>query len=132
MIDNRELTKLYYSIGEVAEMFDVSTSLIRYWETEFKNLKPQKSKRGDRKFTVKDIKELEKIYTLVKEKGYTLLGAQKELKGNKSFEYKSKAIPLNQSTPSSSRKLDGSSKSSNSESERIDRASFSRFFIPEE
>lgn len=89
---NKELTKLYYSIGEVAEMFDVSTSLIRYWETEFKNLKPQKSRKGDRKFTVKDIKELEKIYTLVKEKGYTLLGAQKELKGNKTFQNKSKAI----------------------------------------
>jgi DNA-binding transcriptional MerR regulator len=89
---NKELTKLYYSIGEVAEMFDVSTSLIRYWETEFKNLKPQKNRNGDRKFTVKDIKELEKIYTLVKEKGYTLIGAQRELRTNKTFVYKSKAI----------------------------------------
>lgn len=88
----QNLTKLYYSIGEVAEMFDVSPSLIRYWESEFKNLKPQKNRKGDRKFTVRDIKEMEKIYTLVKERGFTLIGAQRELKGNKSFEYKSKAV----------------------------------------
>lgn len=87
----QELTKLYYSIGEVAEMFDVSPSLIRYWETEFKNLKPQKNRKGDRKFTTKDIHELEKIYTLVKERGFTLVGAQRELK-NKGYEYKSNAV----------------------------------------
>lgn len=74
------LTKLYYSIGEVAEMFGVSNSLIRYWETEFKVLKPLKNKKGDRRFMVKDIRTLETIYTLVKERGFTLEGAKKELK----------------------------------------------------
>ncbi len=72
--------KLYYSIGEVAEIFGVSNSLIRYWETEFSKLKPQKNSRGDRKYAVKDIKTLEGIYILVKEKGYTIEGAKKALK----------------------------------------------------
>lgn len=79
----KELTKLYYSISEVAEMFDVSNSLIRYWETEFKSLKPKKSRKGDRQYTVKDIRVLERIYTLVKERGFTLEGAKKEMR-NKS------------------------------------------------
>ena len=61
-------------------MFGVSNSLIRYWETEFKILKPAKNKKGDRRFMVKDIRTLEKIYTLVKERGFTLEGAKKELK----------------------------------------------------
>ena len=61
-------------------MFEVSNSLIRYWETEFKVLKPSKNKKGDRRFMVKDIRTLEKIYILVKERGFTLEGAKKELK----------------------------------------------------
>lgn len=76
----QELTKLYYSIREIAEMFDVSNSLIRYWEAEFSILKPSKNSKGDRRFMVKDIRNLEKIYTLVKERGFTLDGAKKELK----------------------------------------------------
>lgn len=76
----RPLTKRYYAIGEVAEMFAVSNSLIRYWESEFTILKPQKNKKGDRRYTIKDIEQLEKIYTLVKERGFTLDGAKKELK----------------------------------------------------
>lgn len=76
----QDLTKLYYSIGEVADMFGVSNSLIRYWESEFNVLKPSKNKKGDRRFMVKDIRTLEKIYTLVKERGFTLDGAKKELK----------------------------------------------------
>lgn len=81
----KELTKLYYSIGEVADLFDVSNSLIRYWESEFKQLKPQKNRKGDRRFTVKDIRVLEQIYTLVKERGFTLDGAKKEMRsGSKS------------------------------------------------
>lgn len=80
----KELTKLYYSIGEVAEMFNVSNSLIRYWETEFRQLKPTKNRKGDRQYTVKDIKVLERIYTLVKERGFTLEGAKKEMKSKKS------------------------------------------------
>ena len=79
-----DLTKLYYSIGEVAEMFGVTTSLIRYWESEFTFLRPKKNRKGDRQFTKKDIQYLEKIYHLVKERGFTLEGAKKELKKKKS------------------------------------------------
>jgi len=64
--------KLYYSIGEVAKAFDVNTSLIRYWEQEFPIIKPKKNKKGNRYFTPEDIKNLQIIYHLVKEKGYTL------------------------------------------------------------
>jgi DNA-binding transcriptional MerR regulator len=78
-----ELTKLYYSIGEVAEMFNVSASLIRYWESEFTMLRPKKNRKGDRQFTKKDIAYLERIYTLVKERGFTLDGAKKELRNKK-------------------------------------------------
>jgi DNA-binding transcriptional MerR regulator len=75
-----EYTKLYYSIGEVSEMFGVTNSLIRYWETEFPSLRPKKTKKGDRKFRKKDIEEIKKIFVLVKDKGYTLDGARKALK----------------------------------------------------
>ncbi len=78
-----ELTKLYYSIGEVSEMFDVSKSLIRYWESEFSILKPHKNSKGDRRFTKQNIEQLELIYHLVKEKGFTLEGAKKEIRMNK-------------------------------------------------
>lgn len=71
--------KLYYSIGEVSQMFDVSNSLVRYWESEFPKLRPQKNSRGDRKYTEKDIRILESIYQLVKEKGYTIDGAKNAL-----------------------------------------------------
>lgn len=76
----REIEKLYYSIGEVAEMFGVSKSLIRFWETEFDSLKPRKNSKGNRLFTQKDIDNLKIIYHLVKEKGFTLDGARKKLK----------------------------------------------------
>ena len=77
-IDN--LTKLYYSIGEVADMFEVNTSLIRFWEKEFTQLKPKKNKKGNRLFTVKDIDKLNSIYILVKEQGFTLDGAKSQLR----------------------------------------------------
>ena len=78
-----ETEKLYYSIGEVAEMFDVNTSLIRFWEKEFDIIKPQKNKKGNRLFTKKDIENFRVIYHLVKDKGYTLQGAKEHLKGSK-------------------------------------------------
>ena len=74
--------KLYYSIGEVAEMFEVNTSLIRFWENEFDIIKPQKNKKGNRLFTKKDIDNFHVIFHLVKEKGYTLEGAKKKLKNS--------------------------------------------------
>ena len=76
------ITKSYYSIGEVAEMFDVTTSLVRFWETEFDILQPKKNRKGDRLFTPKDIENLKIIYNLVKEKGYTLKGAKEYLKSS--------------------------------------------------
>lgn len=82
-VESLELTKLYYGIGEVAEMFNVSNSLIRFWETEFDNLKPHKNSKGDRRFTKKNIEELNIIYHLVKVRGFTLEGAKKEMKYQK-------------------------------------------------
>lgn len=74
--------KLYYSIGEVAKAFDVNASLIRYWEQEFPIIKPKKNKKGNRYFTPEDLKNLQIIYHLVKEKGYTLDGARVALTTN--------------------------------------------------
>jgi len=71
--------KLYYSIGEVARMFDVNTSLIRFWDKEFAVIKPKKNKKGNRMFTQKDVDNFHLIYHLVKEKGYTLKGAKESL-----------------------------------------------------
>ncbi|MNU87049.1 HTH-type transcriptional repressor YcgE [compost metagenome] len=79
-LDDITLTKLYYSIGEVAAIFDVNTSLIRFWEKEFTVIQPKKNKKGNRLFTVKDIEHFNKIYQLVKEQGYTLEGAKKAVK----------------------------------------------------
>ncbi len=75
--------KLYYGIGEVAKAFGVNTSLIRFWEKEFDVLKPKKNAKGNRKFTPQDIKNLQLIYHLVKERGFTLDGAKIHLKENK-------------------------------------------------
>jgi DNA-binding transcriptional MerR regulator len=76
--------KLYYGIGEVAEAFGVNTSLIRFWEKEFDAIQPKKNAKGNRKFTKEDIKNLELIYHLVKERGFTLEGAKIHLKEEKS------------------------------------------------
>lgn len=78
-----KIEKLYYTIGEVAEMFKVNTSLIRFWEKEFDIIKPHKNKKGNRLFTPKDIENFHLIFHLVKEKGMTLSGANKKLKENK-------------------------------------------------
>lgn len=75
--------KRYYTIGEVAKAFDVNTSLIRFWEKEFDVLKPKKNAKGNRKFTPDDIKNLQLIYHLVKERGFTLEGAKTHLKEEK-------------------------------------------------
>ena len=75
--------KIYYSIGEVAEMFDVNQSLIRHWEKYFDALKPAKNKKGNRLFTSKDIDILKQIYHLVKERGMRLEHAANYLKNAK-------------------------------------------------
>ncbi len=71
-----KLTKLYYSIGEVAEMFDVSTSLLRFWETEFPQINPGKNRKGDRRYTTRDIQKIRIVYNLLKEEGFTIEGAK--------------------------------------------------------
>lgn len=77
------IEKIYYTIGEVAEMFKVNTSLIRFWEKSFDIIKPFKNKKGNRLFTKQDIDNFHIIYHLVKERGMTLKGAQDKLKENK-------------------------------------------------
>ena len=78
--------KLYYSMGEVAEMFDVTPALIRHWEAQFDCIKPHRNKKGNRLFTPEDVERLKQIYHLVKERGMTLKGANKVLKRAKSDE----------------------------------------------
>ena len=75
--------KLFYSIGEVAKLFNVNVSLIRFWEKEFIILKPKKNKKGNRLFTKKDVENLKLIHHLVKERGFTLSGAKKKIRENK-------------------------------------------------
>ncbi len=78
----KETEKLYWTIGEVAKMFGVNTSLIRFWEKEFDIIKPHKNKKGNRLFTKGDIDKFKEIFHLVKDRGYTLDGARKELKAS--------------------------------------------------
>lgn len=79
---SNKVEKLYYTIGEVSKMFNVNTSLIRFWEKEFEIIKPKKNKKGNRLFTPKDVDHFHIIYHLVKEKGYTLSGAKERLAQN--------------------------------------------------
>lgn len=76
----KETVKLYYSMGEVARMFDVNASLIRFWEKEFDVIKPKKNKKGNRLFTQEDVDNFRLIFQLVKEQGFTLNGAKQKLK----------------------------------------------------
>jgi DNA-binding transcriptional MerR regulator len=78
----KEIEKLYYSIGEVAEQFNVAPSLIRFWESEFDLIKPKKNRKGNRQFTREDIDSVRTIYHLVKEKGFTLQGAKEMLRND--------------------------------------------------
>lgn len=78
-----KIEKLFYTIGEVAELFEVNTSLIRFWEKEFDIIKPQRNKKGNRLFTKQDVENFYIIYHLVKERGMTLDGARKKMKENK-------------------------------------------------
>lgn len=80
----REISKLYYTMGEVTAMFGVNASQIRFYEREFDILQPKKNKKGNRLFTPDDIANLKVIFHLVKDKGYTLQGARDYLRNNKS------------------------------------------------
>lgn len=89
---DKPIEKLYYSIGEVADILGESTSLIRFWETEFDDIKPSKNSRGNRVYKKEDLELLKTIHYLVKQKGYTLSGAQDKLKGNTEEVSKNKEI----------------------------------------
>lgn len=89
--EDKENLKRYYSIGEVAKMFDVSKSLIRFWENEFDFLRPHKNSKGDRRFTVHNIEQLNLIYELVKERGFTIDGARKEIQRLQEWEKEKEA-----------------------------------------
>ena len=93
MEDNKTHGKFYYSIGEVAAMFGVNTSTIRYWENEFDVLRPRKNKKGNRLFTERDVRYVHVIYQLLKVKGYTLTGAKQALK-DKFSDYEERIILL--------------------------------------
>lgn len=82
--DQNPNLKRYYSIGEVADMFGISKSVIRFWENEFDSLRPHKNSKGDRRFTQQNIQQLQEIHTLVKQRGFTIDGARRELKQQKS------------------------------------------------
>jgi DNA-binding transcriptional MerR regulator len=89
----RETEKMFYSIGEVAEMFQVNTSLLRFWEKEFSTiLDLSKDSRGNRQYTVQDISKIRVLHNLIKEQGYTLEGALKYLKENKKEAFEQDAI----------------------------------------
>ena len=82
-LNNKPPIKIFYKISEVAKMFNVNISAVRFWEKEFDILKPKKNKKGNRLFTVKDIKNIQIIFHLIKERGFTLEGAKNKLKENK-------------------------------------------------
>ncbi len=79
----KPIEKKYFTIGEVAKELGVATSLIRFWETQFDFIRPKKNAKGNRKYTQDDLKKLKLVYHLVKEKGYTLQGAQEHIKQSK-------------------------------------------------
>ena len=79
----REINKLYYTMGEVTAMFGVNASQIRFYEREFDIIQPKKNKKGNRLFTKEDIANLKIIFNLVKDKGYTLQGARDYIRSNK-------------------------------------------------
>ena len=78
----REINKMYYTMGEVTEMFGANASQIRFYEKEFTVLQPKKNKKGNRLFSPEDIDNLKMILHLVNDKGFTLKGAKEHLKSN--------------------------------------------------
>ena len=79
---SKQMQRLYYSISEVAKMFDVNESTLRFWEKEFDIIQPRKTAKGTRFYRQEDIESVRLIYHLVKEKGLTLAGARQQLKEN--------------------------------------------------
>ena len=86
--------KLFYSMGEVAEMFDVNASLIRHWESQFSVIRPKRNKKGNRLFSPQDVENLKLIYHLVKECGMTMEGAKRAMRGQRSGKGVSRDVVL--------------------------------------
>ena len=80
---NMSDSKIFFSIGEVARLFDLNESTLRFWEKEFDNIQPKKTTKGFRQYTKADIENIRMVYHLVKEKGMTLVGAKKLIRDNK-------------------------------------------------
>lgn len=85
-------SKLYYSMGEIAEKYKVNHSLIRYWEKEFDIIKPKKNKKGNRLFTKKDLEAFDMIFDLVKKKGFTLEGAKQKIKEGRAGKFRNEEM----------------------------------------
>ena len=79
----KEIKKLFYTIGEVSKILNVNVSLVRFWDNEFDIIKPKKNKKGNRLFSEKDLKNLKIIHHLLKNNGFTIKGAKKALKSKK-------------------------------------------------
>ncbi|MEA5403647.1 MerR family transcriptional regulator [Arcicella sp. DC2W] len=86
------LTKRYYSISEVAQMFDMNISKLRFWEEQFPSLNPKRDRSGDRKYTQEDINHLREIVDLVENQGYTIEGAKRALESKKKKKQENQAI----------------------------------------
>ena len=84
--------KLYYSIGEVSDMFNVNQSLLRYWETEFKTINPKRSPKGTRYYSQKDIEEIKLIHYLLKERKLKIEGAKQVLKHKRESTVRSQQV----------------------------------------
>ena len=112
MLNTDKELKLYYSIGEVADMFGVNPSLLRFWEKEFPQISPKTAGRGIRQYRKEDVETIGLIYHLVKEKGMTLLGARQRLKDNKeatdrNYEIVNKLKAIKEELLAIKRELDG-------------------------
>jgi DNA-binding transcriptional MerR regulator len=78
-MQSRELVKLYYRIGEVSEIVGVQPHVLRYWETEFRSIRPQKSSKGQRVYSRRDVEKLLRVKDLLRNQGFTIAGARKRL-----------------------------------------------------
>ena len=92
-LKEKTIERIYWTIGEVAEQLGVNTSLLRYWEKEFGVLRPKRTGKGDRLYTKDDIAKIREIQTLLKERGFTILGAKEQLRSAKKVEEQRPALP---------------------------------------
>lgn len=92
-LKEKTIERIYWTIGEVAEQLGVNTSLLRYWEKEFGVLRPKRTGKGDRLYTKDDIAKIREIQTLLKERGFTIVGAKEQLRSAKKSEEQPPSVP---------------------------------------